>query len=103
MSLSLKEALSLLRDGKPCTIEACSLDIDRNIGGERIVLQNVTLSGSSSANPLTSEHLKVVSSDPIKNPWHRENLTLNFRHKSGEYTKVHIPLLESINGKQILL
>ena len=101
--ISLKTALQIIRSGVPVTIECCSYDENRNKTGERLTLTDVTLStlsNSSSQMPTSAEY---TNSLPGNNPWHTKHLTLNFRHKNGELTKVHIPLIEKLNKNQVVL
>lgn len=98
---ALKTALQIIRTGKEVDIEACSYDEKRQKMGDRIVLKRVTLSTA----PLSASEIESPSMDLVSgsNPWHTKNLTMNFRHRNGEITKVHVPLIEKLNHSQVVL
>lgn len=97
----LKTALQIIRTGKEVDIEACSYDEKRNKMGDRIILKRVTLSTAPiSASDIDSPSVEHVAGS---NPWHTKNLTMNFRHRNGEITKLHVPLIEKLNLSQVVL
>lgn len=101
--ISLKTALQIIRSGEPVTIECCSYDETRKNTGARLTLKDVTLSTAITSNNELPSNAQNISALPGNNPWHSKHLTLNFRHRSGELTKVHIPLIEKLNNNQVVL
>lgn len=98
--ISLRDALKIIKSGQTVNIEACSYDEARNKMGDRIILKNVTLSTISTAVARPSENNTDM---PSNNPWHTKHLTMNFRHKNGEMTKIHTPVIEKLNKSQVVL
>lgn len=97
----LKTALQIIRAGNEVDIECCSYDDKREKYGDRIVLKRVRLStvGSDEAAADTSK----ASFNDERNPWHTKHLTMNFRDRNGNITKVHVPLIEKLNHSQVVL
>lgn len=93
--LQIRDALAIIRTGKPFTLIVCQLDIKRETGGERKTYVHCILSGSAGS--------AKQSGAGTKNPSHRANKTLNILTKSGDVVTVHPSLFESLNGQRIAI
>jgi hypothetical protein len=105
-TVPLKTALQILRTGKKVAVEYCTLDDKRDSGGDRKTLRNVWLSSADSLHKSDSKTTSATHTNSPSNhtnPMHFKNNTLNFRDKDGNYTKVHIALMEKIDNHIILL
>ena len=105
-ALSLTEAMQILKRGEPCTITVCTLDLKRNKGGDRKEWQNVRLMQKDNPDEVIAEGSGGPAPDSAiakRNPDHRGNHTINVRLMNDEIMKIHLPLMEKINGQRIAL
>ena len=104
-SLSLAEAIAILRRGEPVTITVCTLDLKRNKGGERKEWHDVRVLEKDNPEDIIQEKGEQRPESVIakRRPDHRANHTINIRLMNDEIIKIHLPLMEKINGQRIAL
>lgn len=101
--ISLKDAMLMLRLGKPCDLMVWKFDKARNKGGQRVFYKNATLVQATS----NKNHADKVNSDMQlgagKNPHHNAHHTFNIQLANGEVHKVHTFCLSTFNSKRIAI
>jgi hypothetical protein len=88
----------------PFDMEYVTLDQQRNTGGEIRLLNSVIVSGlkRKSKAKQHEEKVKQLQNDSSRHPNHFENSTLNLVDKQNNYTKIHLRLILSFNGKTVI-
>lgn len=97
---SIKEVIQLLRTGQPATIEVCTYDVNRGKGGDRLRLENVTITGKSAGE---FEKREKEISERKTDPNFKGNATINIRLANGETRTIHPVLIEKFNNISVAL
>ena len=108
--ITLSECLALMRTGEPFDLVWVTADRQRRRGGEiltaegacQVIKRTKELGGPprgiGKANPQSPIH----RGRGPKNPNHYAHGTRNIRLASGKVRKVHIQLIDSINGMKVV-
>ena len=105
-TLSLYDAIRLLMRGEPCTITVCTLDQRRETGGDRKIWHDVRILTADNPGLSDTDTAAAPAGQPApgsKHPNHPAHSTFNIRLANEEIMKIHLPLLERINGQRIAL
>lgn len=117
--VTLSEALELMRSGEPFDLIWVTADRQRQRGGEiltakgaRQVMKRKPQSGNRKPEYIVRSARRRVhgGSDPVsghpvsdtRNPNHYAHGTRNIRLSNGKVRKVHIQLIDSINGMKVV-
>ena len=98
-TISLRDALAIMRSGQPFSCEVCTLD------GERNCYANAILSGSgeTKAEVAVEAPFGGLGAAAPRNPLHGIHGTANLKLKNGDIRKIYPVLLEKFNGQNIVI
>lgn len=106
--IALRDVLQQLRSGQPCTISVCEFNAtDKVKQAKRVTYRDVVLV-QSDREYLSKEFDRAAAEETVavhtkRNPRHWLHGTLNIRLKNMDIRKLHIPLMEFFNDKEIVL
>ena len=99
-TITLSNAMNIIKSGATFDIEYCSFDEKRNKGGDKISLKNCRiLSVKNEFNKNKSFDNNSIS----KMPNHWINDTINIMLANSEVSKIHVHLIEKLNKYEIVL
>lgn len=108
-TISLREALKLIelkdKDGGqfPFSVSFRTLNKQSRTGGKLVSYENAKLfrASKSASRQLRAEDMQAPQK-ARKKPNHFLNRTRNIEQQNGQISKIHIRLIDSINGKKIV-
>ena len=113
--ITMKDMLAKMKTGSSFSVVVCSYDRKRKKGGEWKEYPEAQLVQANNderqvGRPLTNiERLRAdLYRSKKKNPHHREHFTRNIRilqngHPTGMIVTIHPPLVDTFNGKTLLI
>jgi hypothetical protein len=100
------EVMKLVDTGDPFTMEFVTADRRRGTGGKLIEVINwVKKVGQPVEDTIPGKHIRRKASEVKKDPDHWRHGTFNIENpgnKALHLHKVHVPLMQTFNGKKIV-
>lgn len=102
--VTLKEALELMRTGDPFDLVWITADRQRQRGGEILTAKGAKI--PTNRRRTTKNGLRKTEKNALptnsRSPNHYAHGTRNIRLATGKIRKVHIQLIDSINGMKVV-
>lgn len=96
-TITLKEALVIMRGGRRFDIEVCTAD------GDRSVYAGAMLANAFNVTAGAAEHGKETAAKNNTNPMHAAHGTVNIRLNNNEVRKIYPVLIERFNNKSMII
>jgi len=95
-TITLREALAIMRTHQKFDIEVCTAD------GGRSIYTGAMLSGAPQGPSVTALSLGEGRGEE-KNPMHAAHGTVNIRESNGDIKKIYPVLIERFNSKTLII